>query len=417
MTSFLKRRLQDNSIIGSPAPRRTRVLCLWNSRRARALFSHVVTAVLFTLVVPLQSCRGQVTEPGPSYEVPAAIDATGTNDVTTDLLAFFASVPDGSTISFPAGAIYRIENTLLVKNRNNLTFEGNGATLIAKTDGSGVTPDPVQVGPPGTWPRQRRHWRFWGGSGIVLRNMTIQGAHPSGGLGGYIASLEAQHGIDFGGVVGGAIDGVTITDVYGDFILLGKTGPSSPTWTSNVSVTNSTGIRNGRQAIAISGAQDVLIENNNFSQMARTVLDIEPDNSTSGAKRITFRNNTIGPASGNFISNVGSGLATVEDITVENNVLTGTAIQMLVGSPTASTRRARFTIRNNTSNLPFNSVHSLMVFYRTDNIVVTGNTNPMQAGSSMIGVQTQEVCEPQVSGNTFLNAVQEWQDTPWTGCP
>ena len=385
----------------------------------RVLLSQLSTAVLLACVVPVQGCRGQATEPEPPlpiYQVPAAIDATGTNDVTEDLLAFFASAPDSSTISFSANATYRIENTLLIKDRHNLTFEGNGATFIANTDGSGVTPDPLQVGTPGSWPRQRRHWRFWGGSDIVLRNMTIRGAHPTGGLTGYVAALEAQHGIDFAGVVGGEIDGVTITDVYGDFILLAKTGPSSATWTSNVVVRNSTGIRNGRQAIGISGAQDVLIENNNFSQIARTVLDIEPDNSISGAKRITFRNNTIGPASGNFISSVGSGSATVEDITIENNVLDRQAITMLIGSPTMTVRRTRFTVRNNTSNLPYNSLHSLIIFYRTDGIVVTGNTNPMQAGTSMTGVKTEEVCQAQVGGNTFVNALQEWQNVPWTGC-
>ena len=53
--------------------------------------------------------------------------------MTTALHAFFAGVPNGSTIVFPAHAQYRIEGTIRLRDRHDLTFAGNGATLFATT--------------------------------------------------------------------------------------------------------------------------------------------------------------------------------------------------------------------------------------------------------------------------------------------
>ena len=46
----------------------------------------------------------------------ATIDATGRQDVTVPLVAFIRSVPDGSTVTFPRGARYRIESTVAIES-------------------------------------------------------------------------------------------------------------------------------------------------------------------------------------------------------------------------------------------------------------------------------------------------------------
>ncbi len=63
--------------------------------------------------------------------VPATIDATGSSDASSALIAFVNTVPDGSTIVFKAGGVYRMDAALKFAHRHNLTFEGNGATLRA----------------------------------------------------------------------------------------------------------------------------------------------------------------------------------------------------------------------------------------------------------------------------------------------
>lgn len=122
-----------------------------------------------------------------------------------------------------------------------LTLMGHGATIFATTDGRAVPP------PLGSkrWPRTRRHLLFLWGEGIVIRDLTVKGAHPAGGMAdlAYVKELEAQHGFEFRGTRGVELDRVTVTDVYGDFVCLGGYGS---TWTRDVHIHDSRFERNGR---------------------------------------------------------------------------------------------------------------------------------------------------------------------------
>jgi hypothetical protein len=374
--------------------------------------------LLFVSLATLQSCGDQGTEPtppppAPIYEVPASIDAAGGADVTDQLLAFFASVPDSSTITFPANATYRIENTLLLKDRFALTFEGNGATFFATTTGSGVTPDPLIRGAPGDWPRGRRHWMFVGGGGITIKNITIRGANPYAGLSdsAYNAALEAQHGIEFMAVNGSEVSGVTITDIYGDFLLA---SPLGTTWSSNAWWHGNTLSRNGRQGIAVTGGQDLLFEHNTMTEIRRSAFDLEPWSGAGGFKRVTIRNNTISGIRLNFLANQGSGTSTQEDLTVENNTVLGQALKITSGSATITVRRTRYIIRNNSSSTEYGSPSPLMNFFNIDNLTVTGNVNPLDPARSMIGVRATGSCIVAVSGNQFAGAAAEAEIVPYT---
>ena len=67
--------------------------------------------------------------------VPDSIDATGATDVTDALQDFLATVADGSTIAFPEGGQYRVDGSIGINTKRNLTIEGNGATVFATTEG------------------------------------------------------------------------------------------------------------------------------------------------------------------------------------------------------------------------------------------------------------------------------------------
>ena len=86
-------------------------------------WSAALAAGLWWLVVPTPPPAGAAT-----VDVPAAIDPTGREDVTTELNTLFAGLAPGTTLSFPAGARYRVEGVLLVLNRRDVTIDGNGAT-------------------------------------------------------------------------------------------------------------------------------------------------------------------------------------------------------------------------------------------------------------------------------------------------
>src|ERR1700730_15470159 len=66
---------------------------------------------------------------GLDRSVPASIPSDCSRDVTPNLLAWIGSVPDGSVLQFARNGCYRIDGTLRIEGRDNLTFGGNGAKV------------------------------------------------------------------------------------------------------------------------------------------------------------------------------------------------------------------------------------------------------------------------------------------------
>ena len=118
---------------------------------------------------PVRRCRAR---PPPSarsasWSSPQSIDATGRADDTKALQAFLNRVPNGRVIQFRRGGRYRVDGTLFLRNRHDLTIDGDGATVFATTRGG----------------RNRAQWWIKDGSQIVFRNLSVQGANPHGGVG------------------------------------------------------------------------------------------------------------------------------------------------------------------------------------------------------------------------------------------
>lgn len=336
------------------------------------------------------------------HQIPATVDTTGTTDVTNALNAYFRSVPDSSEIHFVPFARYRVEGTLLFVNRRHLTLQGNGATVFATTSGASVVP-PASLAH--LWPRGRRHLLFQGGSAIVVRGLVVRGANPSAGTGNgaYVPAFEAQHGFEFAGVEGGELDGVTATDVYGDFVYL---GPYLSKPSKGIRIRNSNFSRNGRQGVALTHAEDVVFENNRMGDVRRAHFDIEPNFVADAVRRVTIRNNTFGAGRLAFLAS-GGAPGTVEDISIEHNVLNGKPLTVTVAAP-AGSRRKRFRIVGNTSDMGHGSAMGyLMLFSGVDGLEVSGNTNPLQANRNMFGVKTISSCGVVVRNNVWQNGVGE----------
>jgi hypothetical protein len=343
------------------------------------------------------------------YPVPPGIDATGVRDVTPELLDFFAAVPDGGTIAFPAGARYRIEGTLRLRDRNGLTFEGNGAEFFATE----ARPEGYAAG--GTYPwRTRSHWHVIGGSNLTFRNVVVRGAHPDGGTssGAYVPSLEAQHGFDVWGVNGLVLDRVRVTDVYGDFVYLSNRRDNA-LWSSNVHIRDSHFERNGRQGIAFAGTRDVLIERSYIGHVRRASLDFEPYAASAGVSGVTVRDNTFGPGRLLFIAAASSAEAPVRDITVAGNLLEGRALNSIIRAPAARgdptrTRYANFRLINNRSEWGYGSPEALIKIEGVDGVQVLGNHQPLDPLRSMTGVYVDWSCWVVVANNTFPGAAREF---------
>jgi len=325
-------------------------------------------------VSPCLGCTG--------VSVPLTIDPTGIADVTDALSQWIASVPQYSTVFFPPGSRYRIEDTILVENKNNLTIEANGAEFFATTPGY----------------RERSHWKFTSGSNITFRNVRIRGANPVAGLAleAYDSIREAQHGVNIKGVSRFLLEGATITDVYGDFVYVSD---ERGTWASDVTIRNSRLERNGRQGISITGGRNVMIDHNYIGDVRRSVFDLEPFSIEGGAVNVTITANEIGDSRLKFFAS-GGRAARIENIVVSDNTL-NRPLSFYMESPIGS-RRNGLQILNNTSTVATNHP-PVISLTRVDGIVVTGNSQVFagKGADDSPAISLTESCAT-VGANNFL---------------
>lgn len=323
--------------------------------------------------------------------IPETIDATGVEDVSQQLNDFFISVPDGSTIEFPRLGSFRCESTLLFISRNNLTIEGNSSTIFATTVG------PAEgVNIPG---RYRQHLRFTEGSNITIRKLHVRGVNPEGGITkpGYNAELEAQHGFEFRGTDGVELSEISVTDVFGDFVYLGRfmfQVPGQPykeegkeAWCSRVRIHNSFFARSGRMGIGITGARDVIIRDNNIGDIRWSTFSIEPSGRGWGARHVSYINNHIGKSRHLTFSAKGRG--PIEYVDFIANVVIGDDLYIGI-IPPSTERRSNFRILYNTAtNRHGNPGGQVMRFVRCDGVEVIGNHQPMELnrGMALVGVE------------------------------
>lgn len=349
-------------------------------RARRGLRLAAATAVLATaLTVVGATTPATAQDDRPRVDVPESIDATGGRDVTAELDAFFADVPDGAIIDFPDRGRYRSEGTVEIVDKAGLTIRGNGSTIFATSRGD----------------LKRVHVAVIRGRNLRIERLSIEGAHPSGGIGddGYQPDYEGQHGFAIRGTDGIELDSVSVSDVYGDFVYLG-TPEDGNQWARRVWIHDSLFVRNGRQGIAIVAAQGVVIERNGLAQVARSTIDLEPNSERGGAIDVQILNNQIGP--GRLLFLAASGLGPVASIVVSGNQLTGRALTATILPPEGA-RRDRFWIVGNRGGAPAKSTP--IKVYRVDGLVVWRNLQPVARGAA--GVRAQGVCGITVSENDF----------------
>lgn len=339
----------------------------------------------------------------PNLKELSAIDPTGTSDVTDELNAYLAGIPNGSVVTLPAGARYRAEGIVRLIGKTNLTIEGNGALIFAKTDGSRATP-PQGLG--SSWPRGRSHVEIVGGSGIVIRNLAVKGANPNAGAaaGAYVAELEGQHGFDVASVSDLILDRVTVTDTYGDLInISGKGGILS----SNVRVTSSHLERSGRQGITMKGVRDVQILDSYVGEVGRSVIDFEPATlSGGGAQNVLIKGNTFGECRHLLLTAGGIG-PNVNDIFLVENRLVGIGLKVRVYAQDGA-RRSNFKILRNVSEVSLGLPVAALRFGRVDGIEVRGNYQRMNPNRSMTAVTSCLSTDAIVRGNDFPGAVEHY---------
>lgn len=348
-------------------------------------------ALLFTLLATACELDG-AAQRGAIY-VPRSIDPTGEVDVSAAFKSFLASVPDGKTIVFQPNARYRMEETLVVRNRRNLDIDGNGSLIFATTRGY----------------RERSAVRTIYSSNITFRDLKVKGANPNAGVGdaAWVVEMEGQMGFEARSVDGFTLKHVTVTDVYGDFVYLSRDedGP----WTSKVRITGSTFSRNGRMGVSTVAARDVVIEGNRFDQMRQAAFDFEAHYKNYGVDGVTIRNNDVGATRLLFV-------AAVAEMPVNNVVVSGNRVQkplqVWVSSAGLGTPHFGWKIVGNTSGtLAGAASQTVMAFSDMRDLEIRANYQAMDPRRSMYGATLQNSCGTVAAGNDFPGAVAATRST------
>ncbi len=373
---------------------------LSRARRVGASFVIVSLAgvALWWVLGPGSSPFERDDDPEPvGIKVPSSIDASGEADVTKALNEFLTGVPEGSAVVFGEDARYRVEGTLLIQNRQGLTLGGNGATIVAVTDGADVAP-PELAGLGHRWPRHRTHLYVRDSSDIVIRDLAVRGANEEGGSGeeGYDPDLEAQHGIELFGVTGALVEGCEMSYIYGDGVYVG--GGST-----DVTVTGCDIHHTGRQGMSVTSGERITFADNDLDEIRRSAFDLEPNTDAGVIRDVNIVDNVVGTARLNFVAGHGAG-APFNDITIAGNHLEETALKIDIEAPVGGPRRTGIVISDNTSHVSFGADGAPISLTRTDDVAIRENEQALDPGRSGLAVESRQSCGITLEANSFPNA-------------
>ena len=181
-------------------------------RTKRVVLGALVVAALVALAVILAGRLGD-DAPLPPIDASglATIPADCSRNVEEALTQFIANAPDGSTVKFPAGACYAQGGRIEVRDKRNLTIDGNGASFKSSAPNSGLKINP--------------NWLILRGRGVRLKNMKIVGNFRLTGTRSQQRVNEAttegvgnqfNMGVGIYGGTGNRVTDTTIDDVFGD---------------------------------------------------------------------------------------------------------------------------------------------------------------------------------------------------------
>jgi hypothetical protein len=312
----------------------------------------------------VRSTRPEPPPPPPGEMIPASIPADCSRDVTSDLGAWIASVPDGSTLIFQRHGCYRVERTIEVRDRTDLNLFGNGAYFKRFAS----SPPELQ------YPNANAHWRFVGGSDITVQWMGVEGTNTVADqrpeFGSYLVNFEFEHAFAFHGVDGVRVEQAWADAVWGDGILLSGGDQYAPDGNRNVTITGFVVDRNGRQGVALSNVDGALLQGIEIWHSRRSGFDLEPP--PGSVRNVEIRDsytNTLGLA---FAS---AGVGDVSNIHIHHNRVNGASVPWVYVKDSSGGRRHSWSVHDNVVLQALGSPMAMLYFVNVDDIDVTQNVS------------------------------------------
>jgi hypothetical protein len=326
----------------------------------------------------VRATRPEPPPPPPGVMIPASIPSDCSRDVTADINAWIASVPDGSTLIFRRHGCYRTERTIEIKNRQGLTFFGNGAYFKR-----------FELSPPEVrYPRANAHWRFVGGSDMTVLWMGVEGTNTVADqrpeFGSYLVDFEFEHAFAFHGVTHLTVDNVWADAIWGDGLYFAGGDQYAQGPCRGVRVSTFVVDRNGRQGVALSNVDGALLSSVEIWHSRRAGFDLEPPPGT--VRNVEIRDsytNTIGLA---FAS---AGRGDVSNIEIHHNRIDGPSVPWVYVKDSWGARRSNWSVHDNVVLRGLGSPMAMLYFVNVDDVDVRRNTSHAATTQSRKAVEFQ----------------------------
>jgi hypothetical protein len=334
--------------------------------------------------------------------VPASVTSNCSEDASAKLTSWIKTIPNGSTISFPKHACYRLDRPIHVMNRHSLTFLGGGAMFRR-----------FSLSPPSlTYQRGSHHydnayWDMRGGSDISMSNMSVVGPNVSPST--HSVAYYFEYAFGFFGVNGISLTNVSSSTVGGDGLLIGGEGGTS--CDKNVRVNRLTVNNVGRQGIAIVCVNGATFDNvvlnhpGGLASGMTTGFDLEPEGVTASVRNVEIKRSRV---SARIVAFSARGPQDVSNIYIHNNTVVSQdrawAWLSVANGPVHPARHDWRVIANTVDVILSNGG---LVFSGVTDIDVENNTSPVAAGH--FGVKLLNDQGPiTIAGNRFGAAAASW---------
>jgi hypothetical protein len=358
-----------------------------------------------------------VTAPasGGVQTVDSAIPADCSVDVTARLQAFLdAKAADGDTVRLLDGACYRLDGTVTLTDRHDLTFIGLGSGATFK-----------MVSTPARTPKVTHEmFAITGGSGITASNITVQSTNTGHG---FDVNREWFPAVAIHGAANVDLDGVHGIDIWGDFLSIGPdqrhqtdgTGAGA-VLASQVTLRNSTVDHVGRHAVSCTGCEDVTVDHDTFADVGYHVVDVEVEGDAWHADRVAFTNNTVtGYLHHSILASAGIG-AYVRNVTVSGTVdrATHQTCSAPVWALDTGPSKTGWTITGN----DLKTLGAGLDLAGVDHVTATGNTVRLGHGGcthETTAIAIADSHDDTVTGNDFRGAdrlLSSWATFTGTAC-
>jgi hypothetical protein len=326
------------------------------------------------------------------WDAPRSVPANGSTSVTSDLQIMVDAVPNGSCLQLRADGDYRSNGQLTIQSKVDFTLDGNGATIFTRRPGRIA---------PGASQSTRKQVVMALGSNVTLENLTIKGPNP---VAHFSYAHQAENGLAIGGTQGALIRNVTVKNVYGDIVSVGKRqgedGTSTPA--RNVLVTDSRFEVGGGAGINLATNSDgVTFDGNTISHTGRSGIDMEL---IPGAlvSNLLVENNTFSHTHLYWLGSRARGVA--RNITFRANQFVGETMQTKLGpSDNSGLRHENWVFDSNVSDTPMHGSTAIFTVRNTDGLTIVGNVQEFVAGASGRAVAQSNSCAISVGVNDFAN--------------